>query len=97
MMAQKNRKDVSTTETYLPKIMFDFELLWTCILKIRNQFGMTTYTKEIVILKFNYSYYKGRGIFTMFILVSTTFRIATERHSGFPRGTFRYLQMFDHI
>ena len=38
---------------------------------------MATYTKKIVILKYSYGYYKGRGVFVMFILDSMPFGLVT--------------------
>ena len=77
MMAQKNRKDVAVTVHHLPEILVDFELLWTCISKVRNQFGMTTYTREIVVLKYSHGYYRGIVLFAMFILVSIPLGLVT--------------------
>ena len=51
MKAQKNQKDAATTEPCPPENEVDSELLWRCISKIWNQFGMATYKKEIVLIK----------------------------------------------
>ena len=50
MIDQKNRMDLATIEHHPPENEVDFELLWRCISKIQNQFGMATYTREIVII-----------------------------------------------
>ena len=67
MRAQKNRKDAAITEPYPLENEVDFELLWRCISKIRNQFGMATYTKEIEINNKKYNYSELIDIFAMFI------------------------------
>ena len=55
MIDQKNRMDPPTTVHHHLENEVDFELLWRCISKIWNQFGMATYTREIVIIKQIYS------------------------------------------
>ena len=70
MIDQKNHMDPPTIELSFLKSEVDFELLWRCISKIRNQFGMATYTKEIEITNRKYNYSELTDVFAMFILVS---------------------------
>jgi len=88
MIDQKNGMDPATTEHHPPENEVDFELLWRCISKIRNQFGIATYTKEIEINNKKYNYSKLTDVFVMFILVGLLFGFVTRRHSGSPWRTF---------
>ena len=47
--------DPVTTVHSQPENEVDFELLWRCISKIWNKFGMATHMTEIVIIKLIYS------------------------------------------
>ena len=49
---------------------------------------MATYKREIVVLKYSYGYYKDRGVFAIFILVSVPIGFVTGGLSGSPWRTF---------
>ena len=88
MIEQKKRMDPATTMHHLPEIMVDFELLWRGISKIRNQFGMAAYTKEIEITNKKYNYSELTDVFAMFIFVSLPLGLVTGGLSGPPWWTF---------
>ena len=88
MRAQKNRMDPLTTEPHPSENEVDFELLWSCISKIWNQFGMATYTKEIEINNKKYNYSELTNIFAMFLLVSGRSSYAIGGLSGPPWWMF---------
>ena len=88
MIAQKNRKDTTKTDTYLPECMVDFELLWRCISKIRTTSHVATYTKDFSNLNKKKVYNNGTVQFAMFILVSTPLGLVTGGLSGPPWSAF---------
>ena len=88
MIEQTSRMDPATTVHHPPENEVDFELLWRCISKIRNQFGMATYTKEIEINNRKYNYSELTDVFAMFILVSLPLGLVTGGLSGPPWWTF---------
>ena len=88
MMAQKNRKDATITDTYLPECMVDFELLWRGISKIRRTSHVATYTKDFSNLKNKIVYNNGTVQSAMFILVSKPLGLVTGGLSGPPWSTF---------
>ena len=51
---------------------------------------MATYKREIVVLKYSYGYYKDRGVFAIFILVSVPIGFVTGGLSGSPWRTFEF-------
>ena len=88
MIAQKNRKDATITDTYLPECMVDFELLWRGISKIRRTSHVATYTKDFSNLKNKKVYINGIVQLRMFILVSMLFGYAIGGLSGPPWWAF---------
>ena len=69
MIDKNNCMDQPTTAHHCRENVVDFELLWRCISKIQNQFGMATYTKKIDINNKKYNYSELTNIFAMFIVV----------------------------
>ena len=88
MIDQKNRMDPPTIVHHHLENEVDFELLWRCISKIWNQFGMATYTKEIETNNKKYNYSELTNAFAMFILVSLPLGFVTGGLLGSPWWTF---------
>ena len=93
MIHQKNRMDPATT---VPSSSGKWDWFWASVevySKIRNQFGMATYTKETEINNKRYNYSELTDVFAMFIFVSLPLGLVTGGLSGPPWWTFWFLQV----